>query len=217
MSETETATELQPGGPAGEARERVIEAFERSAEIYGLSRSYGQLYGLLYFADGPASLDQLVEASGYAKSTVSTTLKDMERLHLVYRRSVPGEGKRAFYEAERDFWTVVREFLRREVRREIDTMGRALADAEETLETAAEASPPDDDSDEPGDTDGDSGGSGVDTDSGGSDADDRIARDLRRVRELRQMYDRSERVIRLLTGSSIDRLTGLIERLRNDR
>ncbi|MEZ3145702.1 GbsR/MarR family transcriptional regulator [Halobaculum sp. MBLA0143] len=204
MTETETATELQPGGQAGEARERVIEAFERSAEIYGLSRSYGRLYGLLYFADGPASLDQLVEASGYAKSTVSTTLKDMERLHLVYRRSVPGEGKRAFYEAERDFWTVVREFLRREVRREIDIVGRALADAEETLEAAAEASPSDDGSDGAGDAD-------RDTD------DDRIERDLRRVRELRQMYDRSERAVRLLTGSSVDRLAGLLERLRNDR
>ncbi|MEZ3115814.1 GbsR/MarR family transcriptional regulator [Halobaculum sp. MBLA0147] len=183
MSDTETAEELTPDGPAGEARERVIQAIEQSAEIYGLSRSYGRLYGLLYFADGPASLDALVEASGYAKSTVSTTLKDMERLHLVYRRSVPGEGKKAFYEAERDFWTVLQEFLRREVQREINTMQRALTEAEETLE----------------DTDGEV-----------------AARDRERVRQLRQTYERSDRLVRLLTGSSVERLADLLGRLRGE-
>ncbi len=208
MSESETATELKPDSPAGEARERVITAFERSAEIYGLNRSYGRLYGLLYFADGPASLDQLVDASGYAKSTVSTALKDMERLHLVYRRSIPGEGKKAFYEAERDFWTVVREFLRREVQREIDTVSRALADAEETLEAAAEG--------ERVDTVGGDGGSAGADDGRSEVNDERIERDLRRVRELRRMYDRSERIVRLLTGSSVDRLAGLLDRLRSD-
>ncbi|MFB6176837.1 MAG: GbsR/MarR family transcriptional regulator, partial [Halobaculum sp.] len=102
-------------GPVAEAREKIVEAMERSAEIYGLNRSYGRLYGLLFFADEPVSLDELVAESGYAKSTVSTAMKDMERLHLVYRRSIPGEGKKAFFEAERDFWTVFQEFLRREV------------------------------------------------------------------------------------------------------
>ncbi|MGB9987566.1 GbsR/MarR family transcriptional regulator [Salarchaeum japonicum] len=118
------------------ARERVIEGFERSAEIYGLSRSYGRLYGLLFFAHEPLSLDDLAEESEFAKSTVSTKMQDLERLHMVHRRSLPGEGKRAFFEAERDFWRIVQEFLNREVRREIETMTRRLADAETTLENA---------------------------------------------------------------------------------
>jgi DNA-binding transcriptional regulator GbsR (MarR family) len=118
------------------AREEVIGAMERAAEIYGLSRSYGRLYGLLFFAEEPLSLDGLVEESEYAKSTVSTAMSDLQRLHLVHRRSMPGEGKKAFYEAERDFWTVFQEFLRREVQREIDTMLRSLERAEEKFEAA---------------------------------------------------------------------------------
>jgi DNA-binding transcriptional regulator GbsR (MarR family) len=118
------------------AREEVIRAMERSAEVYGQNRSYGRLYGILYFADEPVSLDELTDRSGYAKSTVSTAMKQLERLHLVHRRSVPGEGKKAFYEAEREFWEVVQELLRREVKREIDIMTRALDDAEETLAAA---------------------------------------------------------------------------------
>ncbi|WP_121820491.1 GbsR/MarR family transcriptional regulator [Halostella salina] len=118
------------------ARERVIAAMERSAEVYGFQRSYGRLYGLLFFADEPRSLDELVADSGYAKSTVSTAMSALERYHLVHRRSMPGEGKRAYFEAETDFWRVFQEFLRNEVLREVTVMSRALAEAEAELEAA---------------------------------------------------------------------------------
>ncbi len=117
------------------ARQEVIEAAARSAEVYGLNASYGRLMGELLFADEPLSLDDLVERSGYAKSTVSTAMQDLERLHVVHRRSVPGEGKRLFFEAETDFWHIIQQVMNQEVKREIRMMNRALADAEATLET----------------------------------------------------------------------------------
>ncbi|MFB6361236.1 MAG: GbsR/MarR family transcriptional regulator [Halobacteriales archaeon] len=166
-----------------EAREAAIEGMERSAEIYGLNRSYGRLYGLLYFADAPVSLDDLVDNSGYAKSTVSTAMKELQRLHLVHRRSIPGEGKKAYYEAERDFWTVLQELLRREVQREIDTMNRSLETAEAKLRSLD-----------------------------GEQAEE----DLEKVQDLQRMYQRSQTVVNLLTSTSIDQLTGLINRLQRD-
>jgi DNA-binding transcriptional regulator GbsR (MarR family) len=164
-----------------DARETVADALARSAEIYGLNRSYGRLYGVLFFADDPVSLDDLVERSGYAKSTVSTAMNAMERLHLVQRRSIPGEGKKAFYEAQTDFWQVLQEFLKREVQREIDVMVRALDDAETALEAA----------------DG-----------------EQARRDLEKVRSLKRTYEYSDRLVDLLTSSSIERLTDLVDRLR---
>lgn len=116
------------------ARENVIEAMARSAELYGFSRSYGRLYGILFFAEEPLSLDTLSEESDYAKSTVSTAMSDMKRMHLVYRRSMPGEGKKAYFEAETDLWYITQELLNREVVREIQIMRRALDEAAETLE-----------------------------------------------------------------------------------
>lgn len=172
-----------PDSEVEAAREEVIEAMERTAEIYGLSRSYGRLYGLLFFADEPMSLDTLVEESGYAKSTVSTAMSELKRLYLVRRRSIPGEGKKAFYEAERDLWTVFQEFLDREVRREIETMLRSLEQAEQTLEAAE---------------------------------DDQAEQDLQKVRKLRGLYDRSQRLVGLLTSSSVDRLAGLLDRFQRD-
>lgn len=164
-----------------DARERVIAAMERSAELYGLKRSYGRLYGTLFFADDPVSLDELVDDTGYAKSTVSTAMQQMEGLHLVHRRSIPGEGKKAFFEAETDLWRVVQQFLKHEVKREIDIMTRALEDAEATLEA----------SDHP-----------------------QASEDLEKIRTLHTLYERSERVVDLLTSSSIERLAGLLDRLR---
>jgi DNA-binding transcriptional regulator GbsR (MarR family) len=117
-----------------DARQEVIEAMARGAEVYGIKPSYGRLYGVLYFADGALSLDELVEQSGYAKSTVSTAMSAMERFHLVRRRSVPGEGRKAYFEVERDLWYVFQQFLDQEVRREVKLMTRALEDAEEQLE-----------------------------------------------------------------------------------
>ncbi|MFB6104930.1 MAG: GbsR/MarR family transcriptional regulator [Halobacteriaceae archaeon] len=131
---THTDAGAPPEDPVQTAREEVITAMARSAELYGLNRSYGRLFGILYFADDPVSLDELVAESGYAKSTVSTAMQKMARLHLVHRRSMPGEGKKAFYEAERDLWHLVQEVLKHEVQREIDIMTRALDDAESHLE-----------------------------------------------------------------------------------
>jgi DNA-binding transcriptional regulator GbsR (MarR family) len=163
------------------AREEVIEAMARSAEVYGAKRSYGRLFGILYFADDPLSLDELVEESGYAKSTVSTAMSTLERFHLVQRRSVPGEGKRAFFEAEEDFWYIFQQFLDQQVRREIEMMSRALETAEATLEAAD---------------------------------DEQSQADLERVRELHQVYDRSERMVDVVTSERLDRLASLVERFR---
>jgi DNA-binding transcriptional regulator GbsR (MarR family) len=118
------------------AREEVIEAMARSAEVYGFSQSYGRLYGILFFAEEPMSLDTLTERSDYAKSTVSTAMSDLKGMHIVHRRSIPGEGKKAYFEAETDFWHITQELLNREVMREIQIMNRALDSAAATFEQA---------------------------------------------------------------------------------
>ena len=59
MSETDEAVAA--------AREEVIEALARSADVYRLKRSYGRLYGILFFAEEPLSMDDLAERSEYAK------------------------------------------------------------------------------------------------------------------------------------------------------
>ncbi|WP_459193018.1 GbsR/MarR family transcriptional regulator [Halosimplex sp. J119] len=166
--------------PVESARAEVIDSLERSAEVYGAKRSYGRLFGELLFAEEPLSLDELAAESGYAKSTVSTAMTTLERFHLVHRRSIPGEGKKAYFEAETDLWYVFQQFLRQEVTREIQIMTRALDEAAETLEDAE---------------------------------GERAERHLEQVRELQRVYDRSERLVSLLTSQPLDRLTDLLGRV----
>lgn len=176
-------TAQDESGEIEAAREEVIEAMARSAEVWGAKRSYGRLFGLLFFADEPRSLDDLADESGYAKSTVSTAMSALERYHLVRRRSLPGEGKKAFFEAETDFWYVLQQFLQNEVTREIRIMSRALDSAAAKLEDAE-----------------------------GPQAE----RDLEKVRQLQHVYDRSERIVSMLTSQSIDRVSTLVDRLTDD-
>lgn len=120
---------------AAAARERVVQAMERTAERYGLNRSCGRIYGILYFADDPRSLDDLATESGYAKSTVSTATRTLERLGLVRRRSRPETDRRAYFEAERDVRGVLADVLNSHADRELAELGRTLEAAQTVLET----------------------------------------------------------------------------------
>lgn len=117
-----------------EPLEDVISAMEQSAAEYGFPRSCGRIYGLLYFADEPQSLDDLAAQSGYAKSTVSDATRVLENVFMIRRVSPPEGGRRAYFVAERDLWTAIRQIMDGAVRREFHLMQRALDDAEAALQ-----------------------------------------------------------------------------------
>lgn len=123
MSSDETAT----------ARERVIESMEQSAEVYGLSRSAGRIYGVLYFATEPLSIPELVEETGYAKSTVSNVTRTLTRIGLVHRRSSAGGGRRVQFAAEREVWFILQDVFQQYILRETQATIRTLRRAEERL------------------------------------------------------------------------------------
>jgi DNA-binding transcriptional regulator GbsR (MarR family) len=115
-------------------REEVVESMERSAEVYGLSRSAGRVYGTLYFADEPLSIPALVEETGYAKSTISNVTRRLTRVGLIRRRSSGGGGRRVEFEPETDLWLVLREVFQQHVAREMATTRRRLDRALERLD-----------------------------------------------------------------------------------
>lgn len=114
---------------ADAVREDVIESMERSAEVYGLSRSAGRVYGVLYFAGESLSISELVEETGYAKSTISTVTRKLDRVGLVRRRSSGGGGRRVEFEPETDLWFVVQDVVRQYAHREVQVTQRTLTDA----------------------------------------------------------------------------------------
>ena len=115
-------------------REDVIESMERSAEVYGLSRSAGRVYGVLHFATEPLSIPELVEETGYAKSTISNVTRKLTRIGLVRRRSSGGGGRRVQFEPETDLWFVVQDVFQQYVAREMGTTRRTLDRASTRLD-----------------------------------------------------------------------------------
>jgi len=115
-------------------REDVVESMERSAEVYGLSRSAGRVYGVLYFSESPLSIPDLVEETGYAKSTISTVTRKLTRVGMVRRRSSGGGGRRVQFEPETDLWFVVQDVFQQYVQRELGGTQRTLERALDRLE-----------------------------------------------------------------------------------
>lgn len=120
------------------ARERVIESMEQSAEVYGLSRSAGRIYGVLYFATEPLSIPELVTETGYAKSTVSNVTRKLTRIGLIHRRSSDGGGRRVQFSAEREVWFVLQNVFQQYILRETQATIRTLRRAENALPDDAE-------------------------------------------------------------------------------
>ena len=75
------------------------------ARIRGYSDSIGLLRGLTVLAKEPVSLDELVQETGYSKSTVSTNMNLLENLRLVKRVVIP-RGKRHLYAPITDSETI---------------------------------------------------------------------------------------------------------------
>lgn len=116
------------------ARERVIESMEQSAEVYGLSRSAGRVYGVLYFATEPLSIPELVERTGYAKSTISNVTRRLTRIGLIHRRSSEGGGRRVKFEAEQEVWFILQDVFQQYIQREMQATLRTLRRAEDRLD-----------------------------------------------------------------------------------
>jgi len=80
--------------PLEEAAKRcMIKASVQVANMLGQSDTVGTIIGSLFLADCPISLDELVDATGYSKSAVSTTMTHLENRGFVRRIRRPGDKK----------------------------------------------------------------------------------------------------------------------------
>ncbi|WP_214483666.1 GbsR/MarR family transcriptional regulator [Bacillus sp. SM2101] len=65
------------------ARERVIDSIAKNMSLYGVTPSIGRLYGLLFFQNEPMTLDEMKEALGMSKTSMSTSVRTLMDLKMV--------------------------------------------------------------------------------------------------------------------------------------
>ncbi|MHB8880311.1 MAG: GbsR/MarR family transcriptional regulator [Thermodesulfovibrionales bacterium] len=128
--------------PAAEIREGLMEAMGRITSFWGFSKIMGQLYGLLYLSPNPLTLDEMSESLSISKGNVSINIRALERWNMVRTVWVKGDRK-DYYEAETDFWKIVKGVLREREKKEfdlaLDSVSKLLNRSVETQKTAKSA------------------------------------------------------------------------------
>ena len=107
-------------------------------QLYGVPTSLGAAWGVLFASPHPMSLTEVADAMGVAKSTASTTLKRLEHLRMVRRRTRPGD-RSDYFEALTDPQQMLRDWLERFVRPELGMAHVMHERMQSSLQQASEA------------------------------------------------------------------------------
>ena len=94
---------------------------------WGINRTVGQIYALLFLSGRPLNADEITEALGISRSNVSMGIKELEGWRLVKKRHLPGD-RRDYLEAPDDIWQIVRTLAEERRKREIDPTMSLLRD-----------------------------------------------------------------------------------------
>ena len=97
-----------------------------------LSTLQGRIFALLYFREGPLSLDEIAAELEQSKSNVSINIRGLIDWHLVRRSRVQG-SRRDHYEAAIDFFRVLQEIMERRFRWCVRLVLATLGEAERAL------------------------------------------------------------------------------------
>jgi len=90
-----------------EIRESVVEIMGRISSFWGFGKAMGQLYGLLYLSPKPLTLDEMAESLSISKGGASINVRNLLRWNMARQVWVKGDRK-DYYEAEVDFWKIIR-------------------------------------------------------------------------------------------------------------
>jgi DNA-binding transcriptional regulator GbsR (MarR family) len=107
--------------------------FGEMGSRWGINRTVGQIYAVLYVSAAPLTADDIVERLGVSRSNVSMGLKELQSWRLVRLEHRPGD-RREFFSAPEDVWQIFRTLAEERQRREVDPTLSMLRDA--LLETA---------------------------------------------------------------------------------
>jgi DNA-binding transcriptional regulator GbsR (MarR family) len=93
--------------------------FGEMGSRWGINRTVGQIYALLYVSPEPLNADQIVEALGVSRSNVSMGLRELQAWNLVKVRHIP-DDRRDHFATPGDVWEILRVLAEERKKREVD-------------------------------------------------------------------------------------------------
>lgn len=117
--------------------QRFVLHFGEMGSRWGINRTVGQIYALLYVSSRPLNADEVGGALGFSRSNVSMGLKELQSWNLVRLLHQPND-RREYFQAPEDIWTIFRTLAAERRKREIDPTLSMLRDALMEQPSAAE-------------------------------------------------------------------------------
>ena len=100
------------------AQEFVLH-FGEMGSRWGINRTVGQIYALLYVSEKPLNADDIAEALQFSRSNVSMGLKELESWRLTRLQHLPND-RREYFSAPEDIWAIFKTLAEERRKREID-------------------------------------------------------------------------------------------------
>lgn len=101
--------------------------FGEMGSRWGINRTVGQIYALLFVAERPLNADDLVDMLGLSRGGVSMGLKELQSWNLVQLRHLPND-RRDHFSTPDDVWAIMRTLVEERKKREIDPTLTTLRD-----------------------------------------------------------------------------------------
>ncbi len=99
--------------------QNFVSHFGEMGGKWGINRTVGQIYALLYVSQKPLCADEIGDVLHFSRSNVSTGLKELESWNLVRLKHFSGDRKE-YYTVPEDIWEIVRTLVDERKKREID-------------------------------------------------------------------------------------------------
>ena len=96
-----------------------VSHFGEMGSRWGINRTVGQMYALIFVSPKPLNADEIAEALEFSRSNVSMGLKELQSWRLVRLLHMPGD-RREYFEAPSDAWEIFRTLAEERRRREIE-------------------------------------------------------------------------------------------------
>lgn len=101
--------------------------FGEMGSRWGINRTVGQIYALLYLSKDPLNADQIVENLGFSRSNVAMGLKELSSMNLIMLKHIPNDRK-DYFATHEEIWDIVRNLVEVRRKREIDPTLALLRD-----------------------------------------------------------------------------------------
>jgi len=111
-----------------ELNQRFVLHFGEMGSRWGINRTVGQIYALLFVSERHLNADEIAQALDFSRSNVSMGLKELGAWNLVRMQHVPGD-RRDYFSAPDDVWAIFRTLAEERRKREIDPTLSMLREA----------------------------------------------------------------------------------------